>query len=309
MKTSIVHSPAAIAGGVLAAGGALALLVRDGFVTGFTLDHALMPVLVALTILTGHLMGSALRDWKPISFLAFAGLACLGSGLTVYETMGRRAEVRDVKVASAKQSVEEIARAAGDRDLMREIVKEAANKFAKECGTGVGTKCEGKAFTLRMRQASLEKLEERVDKLGTPPPVDPKAERAAALLALFGFAPKAVKANVAVFEPMVLPFFLELGSIFLFGYGVKRHRPATVKVVTSTPPDEGKKVPRLPAPSVSHEEQALRIALGKASGPVTNDELALLMGVTKGEASKRVRDHAHVVKRRRVGRQVAISLH
>ena len=309
MKTTMIHSPAAIAGGVLAAGGALALLVRDGFVTGFTLDHALMPVLVALTILTGHLMGAALRDWKPISFLAFAGLACLGSSLTVYETMGRRAEVRDVKVASAKQSVEEVARISRDLVLTRELVTESQKAVGLECASGRGKKCEGLTFVLNQRQASLEKLEGQMEHLGAPPPVDPKAERAAAFLALFGFAPKPVKANVAVFEPMVLPFFLELGSIFLFGYGVKRHRPATVKVATSTPPDEGKKVPRLPAPSISHEEQALRIALAKASGPVTNDELALLMGVTKGEASKRVRDHAHVVKRQRVGRQVAISLH
>ncbi|HRD77975.1 MAG TPA: helix-turn-helix domain-containing protein, partial [Hyphomicrobiaceae bacterium] len=50
-------------------------------------------------------------------------------------------------------------------------------------------------------------------------------------------------------------------------------------------------------------------ALERAHRPLSNDELAAAMGVTKSEASKRVAALAGMVRKERDGRRVAISLH
>jgi DNA-binding MarR family transcriptional regulator len=51
--------------------------------------------------------------------------------------------------------------------------------------------------------------------------------------------------------------------------------------------------------------------LSKTNRAVSNNELARLLAVTKGEASKRVSAAiaAGFVQRRRIGRKVAITLH
>jgi len=46
----------------------------------------------------------------------------------------------------------------------------------------------------------------------------------------------------------------------------------------------------------------------KAKRPVNNDELAALLGVTKGPASRKVAALNGVIRKERVGREVAISL-
>ena len=59
----------------------------------------------------------------------------------------------------------------------------------------------------------------------------------------------------------------------------------------------------------SDEARAVFAALILAGKPVTNDELARLMGTSKAEASKRVTALDGFVRRIRKGRSVEISLH
>jgi predicted transcriptional regulator len=57
--------------------------------------------------------------------------------------------------------------------------------------------------------------------------------------------------------------------------------------------------------------EQLRKLLTITKRPLSNNELARLLAVTKGEASKRVSAAiaAGFVQRRRIGREVAITLH
>lgn len=58
-----------------------------------------------------------------------------------------------------------------------------------------------------------------------------------------------------------------------------------------------------------HREQIeLRKAMYKAGKAVTNGELAKVLGVSPGEASKRVSAHPELFRRERRGREVKISL-
>lgn len=310
MKHTTVNSVPAIVGGTAAAGAAVALLVRDGWNTGFTLEHFLMPVLVGLTVLSAHLAWDAFRNWRELSGIAFAVLAVFGSLLTVYETTGRRAEVRDTKVASAQKSVEEVARISRDLVLTRELVAESQKAVGLECASGRGKKCDGLTFVLDQRQASLEKLEGLMEHLKAPAPVDPKAERVAFVAGLFHYDPIKVKAMVAGFDPMTFPMFLELSSIFLFGYGFNGRKATEVFSLKASEVAEqiSEVSTEVQEKPLSAEEIALIRALRKARRPVNNGELASFMGVSPSEASKRRAAYPHLVSEERVGREVRCAL-
>jgi predicted transcriptional regulator len=67
----------------------------------------------------------------------------------------------------------------------------------------------------------------------------------------------------------------------------------------------------LPEGVTAEDLENLRKLLTKTGRPVNNNEVARLMSVTKGEASKRVSAAvaAGLVQRRRVGREVSIAVH
>jgi predicted transcriptional regulator len=66
----------------------------------------------------------------------------------------------------------------------------------------------------------------------------------------------------------------------------------------------------VPADTTDAELEELRKLL-RTKGALTNNEIAELMGVVKSEASKRVSKAvaAGMVSRRRIGREVAVTLH
>jgi hypothetical protein len=305
MKTTYtLHSIPAIVGGTIAASGAVALLTRDAYQTGLTLDHALMPVLVGLTILTGHLAVQAIKEWKPLSFAGFLALAILGSGITVYETMGRRAETRDAKVAQAAKSVDQYAAIAADYRRASDLVSQAEAWVASECKSGVGAKCRGNQFVLSQRSAHAASLKAQLEQATAPAPVDPKADRAAAVAGLLGFSADVTKKAVQTFEPFVLPLFLELGAIILFGFGVGHRRVSSVSTVSEP---KGLSFER---PYTDEEIEELTRVLNGMGQPLTNDEVAAALRISKSEASKRVQkavDAGKVVKFR-AGRFNQISL-
>lgn len=291
-----VASPAAIVGGTAAAGGAVALLVRDAAVTGWTVDLMLMPVLVGLTILCGHHTSKALFRGRVLSAAGLAILAVFGSTLTVYETMGRRAEVRDAKVAVATDS-------ASQRSHLQQMLAEAEEnvtryrkRLSDECGSGKGKKCDGFAYTVKTWEAAVTGYKAEISSLGAPKPIDPKAERVAAIAAMFGvgISPDVIQRHVGVLEPLALPIFLELGSIILFGYGLGRGRKIEAPAPTRQPlPEIEVANDPLPlstssTPAYTRDEALADLATLVRAGqhPESQDWLAERWGRTKGCTSK-----------------------
>jgi hypothetical protein len=303
-----VHSYPSFVGGIVAAGFSVALLCSDGFANGFTFKHAAMPVLVGLTVLFAHEAWRAAKEWKVVSFVAFLALALFGSGAIISETMGRTAESRDAKVSEATKDVNAYAALLANLDRANKLVAEAESWVASECKTGLGPKCRGVTFTRDQRQAFADKLRKDAEAHKAPAPIDSKADRIAAIAALFGFGEGVVKKAVHTFEPFVLPLFLELGAIFLFGFGVRTRKvdvPVSVSVPAETP-----KALTFERPFTDEEIEQIRKILEGRSAPVTNDELAALAGVSKSEMSKRVNKavEAGKVLKFRNGRFNAISL-
>lgn len=293
-----IANPAAIVGGVAAAGGAIALLVRDAFVTGWTVELALMPVIVGLAILSGHLSWRALCGFRPLAAVGLTVLSILCSGFAVYETMGRRAEVRDVKVASAVDTEKR-------RQHLQTLLSEAEEILAKhrallsqECASGNGKRCSGLTYTTLTWESAVTGYQTQLAKLGPQTPADPKADRFAAVLSLFVGAKDAdIKRNVATFEPIALPLILEFGSMVLFGFGFssrRRREPiAAVAPAEQVTPAVEQLPPSSPKGGSLTKIEAERdlvtlLALGKAIP--SQDWLTERWGVGKGTVSKWLSD-------------------
>lgn len=291
-----IASPAAIVGGVAAAGGAIALLVRDAFVSGWSVDHALMPVLVGITILAGHLLWEALRRGRLIAALGLALLAIFGSSLTVIEAMGRRAEVRDVKVASAIDVETQRKQLRTMLTEAEEILGKHRALLATECASGKGKKCDGMTYTVLTWESAVAGYEAKLAKLGAPKPVDPKGERVAAVVAFFTSLKEGdVKQGVALLEPFAMPLFLELGSIVLFSFGFSSGRKKPIAAEAPAEQVTPVAAPKLPPPKggtmtklEAERDLVMLLALGKSIS--SQDELAERWGVGKGTASKWLSD-------------------
>jgi hypothetical protein len=232
----------------------------------------------------------------------------IGSTVIVSETMGRRAESRDAKVSEATKDVNAYAALLANLDRANKLVAEAESWVASECKTGLGPKCRGVTFTRDQRQAFADKLRKDAEAHKAPAPIDSKADRVAAFAALFGFGEGAVKKAVHMFEPFVLPLFLELGAIFLFGFGV-RTRSVIVPVSVSVPAETPKAL-SFEGPYTDDEIEQIKKVLNGLDKPVTNDQLAALLNCSKSESSKRWRAAAEagVVEAQRAGRYVHLRL-
>lgn len=305
-----IASPSAIVGGVAAAGGAIALLVRDAFVSGWSVDHALMPVLVGITILAGHLLWEALRRGRLIAALGLALLAIFGSGLTVIEAMGRRAEVRDVKVASAIDVETQRKHLRTMLTEAEEILARHRATLATECASGKGRKCDGMTYTVLTWESAVAGYETKLAKLGAPRPVDPKGERVAAVVAFFTSLKEGdVKQGVALLEPFAMPLFLELGSIVLFSFGFSsgRRKPIVAEAPAEqvTPVADHQPLPPKGGSKTKIEaERDLVMLLAMGTTIESQDWLADRWGVGKGTVSKWMVDWEErgIVTRAQAGR-------
>lgn len=282
-STTYLRSWPALAGGLIAGGAMTALLARDVLAGGLTVEIGLAPVVVLLTVLAAHLASQA--SWGLRAALTV--LAVLGSLWMVWESSGRRAELRDAKVGAVADVERERGRLRKMLSEAEEILSGHRKAADLECASGKGKLCEGKRYTASTWEAAVAGYEAKLKALPPPRPADAKADRLAALMAVAGFEPDAVRRVVGQVDPLLLAVLCELMTIafmrLAFGHRTVAQLPAPVS--------------RLPA--VSGDAETVIAALRRASRPVTNDELAALMNVTKSEASKRVRNcgnRVHVVK-------------
>ena len=283
------HTPAiswlpAIAGTGLCMG-AIGLLCSDALTTGhLTITHALQPLLVLGTVAAAVLAHKA--SWRsPLTCLLFLSLAALGSLATIYGTLGRQADTRDAKVGAALAENRTL-------ELRLGALETAKQDAARECKSGVGSKCANAS-------ARVDKLVGEMRELRTVSP-DPRADAIADLFHLVASADKVrTRQIVSAVDPLVLPLFLELGSILFFAVAFPR-RAARV----STPLD-GKCVETV-NPRAWSRADALRDFQRMRSAP-SQQVLAARWGVSEGCVSKWVSawEVSGAVRRLRDGREKA----
>lgn len=226
------HKWLAIAIGIAASGCALAILLQDALRSGvWTLEHGLIPGMVAIAVGAGHLVGSALKTRKYLSALGFAISFTLATLLTVYTSVSKQADISETAMAAATVSNE--LRQAKEADLS--IAKkrhEEANRMADREMTG--EKCGRRCTDWRLRAtevaANIRLLEGDLKSMDPPKPVAVGADKMAHIVSMFtALEVSRVKAMLLLLEPFTKALLFELTAIVAFGYGFGS-RPSVARV-------------------------------------------------------------------------------
>jgi hypothetical protein len=332
--TTTVRSWGAIALGCICAVGSAAVLfwyVRSP--ADITTNHVMIALSLIVTLGAGHFMWSSaeLSIGGVVRFASFLVLFVCGTAVCVSLSGGRSAEVLLRKELSAghenaKRTSQEAriiearsdlraAKAAADAAEAR--AQEATDKASEACASGAGPKCKGANLTAQAAKehsAEKAKLATAADshywlmigELGNMAPQQVAnadlMQIAKVISTIRGVDPHEVMQSVELLWPYVLALITEFGTIAFLNYGFGHRRRAVSDIKRELP----KQVTVTTAP-VTVSDPVL-VALKKAQRPVTNDELATLMGVSKAEASRRVSALNGTVRKMRKGRYVEISL-
>ena len=232
----------AIAVGCAATGGALAILLADPVMTGnWRLDHVLLPVIVAITIASGHLCGSALRGSQILPALGFALIFLVGTVLTVYSSVGAQksgAGARQDAVIAAHNA--EVASKRADLDRARLRLSQAEAMADREMtGSRCGPRCNDWRLRAKEVAARISQLDGELQGLGAKQVAPSRARPFAEALGVLGFDRAKVETIAATFEPFAFSLLFELTAIVAFSFGFShchQPRPASVEVPSEPMP-------------------------------------------------------------------------
>ena len=111
--------------------GAIGLLLADAIDTGrWTQEHALVPLVVGLTVATGYLASTALWRARLLAAIGFAVAFAIGTTITVLNGVGRQSEGVAVRMAEASRHNKVVADKAADLNRAR-LRLEQANQMAE----------------------------------------------------------------------------------------------------------------------------------------------------------------------------------
>lgn len=255
-------------------------------------------VILALPVLSTYARRD--RQWVATALLWLA--AIVGSAYTLNATIGRQSASRDAAVMSAETVIKQ-------RDalmLALDVEKQRRTDALTRCGTG--RVCHDSTTRLiGMHQLEIERIERQMASLTVATPQSGE-QRVAALLAMFAGLDATFAADlVALLAPCLLGLTLELSAFAaaMYGWHPDRQRlPATANVESETGKSTEKIAVDFPAPATHPVIEAL----ARAGRPVSNHELAKLMGVCDPESTKRRREVAGNLREWRDGRCVMIAL-
>jgi hypothetical protein len=218
----------AIAAGVAFTGGALNILLYDVVVLGhtWTMAHTLAVLTVTGVILAGELAREAWATRHYGSCLGFWLIVFVGTGLVVYNSVGRQAQANDTSTLSAEDRNDQ--RSATKTQLaehQRMLDEEQASKAAEVKRGGCGKVCQGFDATIAVYQSAVAGDEAKLKALGAIEPVTPEAEKFAELASQFGADKAKVKALAVLLVPFLYTLLFEYGSIRSWGYAARRNRP------------------------------------------------------------------------------------
>jgi hypothetical protein len=304
----------AITAGVAFTAGGLTILLGDVIAhhQEWNSYHALTILTVFGTIAAGHLMVDAGRARHYLSALGFFVLFMSGTGLVVYQSVGRQAETTDAKVLDAEASNQLIASKGADLAKAKSRFEDANRMADNEMrGERCGPRCKDWRQRATEVQALISQIEGEIRALGPQKPVAPKAEKMAAVAALFGADQQKAKAALMLLEPFLWTLFFEIGSIVSLGFAFRSRVSVSAPANDVAPPPTHRKP--LPAsvsqfPVIDFQQHKVLKALERQQGPVSNARLAELLGETEGEASKSWREVSEHLEIGRQGKELRIAL-
>lgn len=290
-----IRSKSAIALGALFALGTAYVLFEDVVRAGapVTTDHVITALVLVGTIASGHYL---VPVWEARRWVLSAGLSALfaaGTFICVTGSASRSAEHSAEKTAVVS-SVNEA------RTVLADALKTAQSErsqlwrdMSSECATGRGKRCDGARSSLAFADQHIAEIERDLAAAAPARVADAGLKHAARVFAFASQLPETEIENaLLLLWPFARAIVLELATIVFMGLGLghqAKETPETKETAQETAPEIMK-------------------TLKKLGKPVTNDELARAMGVSKGHASKMVAKLSGQVTKTRQGRHVAIAL-
>lgn len=253
------------------------------------------PIVWAVVISLPILATYARRDGQWVAMALIWLAAIVGSAYTLQATIGRQAASRDIAVATAADIVRQ--RDAVSRDL--ETTK--ANLEAARTRCGQGRTChESTRQLVAMYERQAAAHTAKLDALALPAPNAGERRIAWLLTVATGSNPETVSEIVAMLLPALFGLTLELAAFACAMYGwhpVCRDFPTV-----SAPAIERKMI------TYSRPSHPVLAALESVGKPLSNGELARLMNVSAGEASKRRKEVETQLRVWREGQHVMATL-
>ena len=210
----------ALVAGTLATAGALAILMQDAIRTNvWGLEHGLIPVLIAVQILTAHSVVNALRSRCWGSALGFALVATVATWGVLYTSVGKQSTVAAQNTAAAEDVNGRRTTLTKRLTANQEMLDGARVKMAKECASGRGSRCKGIEATVKVYEDAVAGNTAALAKIGPAKPVAPNADKMAELLAIITGATQAkIKHVLLLIEPFTYATIFELAALVSFGF-------------------------------------------------------------------------------------------
>ena len=316
MRTTIVRSWSAMAVGVAFTLVTCFVLMDDilRHNASVTTKHVMTLAVLFGAIYFGHRWWLELRQLRVGTTLGCAVLFLAGTLTCVVMSAGRNAEATMTKAAEANSANGDRTRAHTDWAEAKASYAAALAAETAECASGAGAKCSAKRITRMVRRGELDEADAKLRMQRPEQIANGDIKHAANLFAQLPFVAaeaRVIEATLLLLFPFIQSLFCEIAAIVGFSIALGHRK---VKVIEASVVDDKKALPipeklsPLKIKTVKDEAEEVIAALKKAGRPVSNEELAGLMAVSPGEASKRVSSLNGRVRRVRVGREVAISL-
>ena len=279
------------------------------------------------TISSGHMFWQQLRGWRVLPCVGLALLFVAGTFYCVVASAARNAEVGVSKALEIVSSNEQRHRLESEITLAQQDARKAKAAASKDCATGEGPVCRSLTKLATQADSHYWLLVGRLASSKPEQSANPGLQHAAHVLAVLPFVKadaREISRGLELFSPFLKALFLEIATVVFFGIGLG-HANLTDLTVTDDKVDKIGKAqqalqevlpPRKASVIIdrrpdSHDDVATILAvIGNLYRPITNTELAGLMGCSAAEASRRatVAESQGLIIRQRLGRHVAISL-
>ena len=322
---------AGVAGCAFAAGGLTILLGSDlTSPQDWQASQWLTILTVFGTIAAGHLMVDAARARHLFATLGFLVLFLSGTGLVVYSSVGRQVETAGTTTLSVEDNNTKIADKTEDLKAAR-ARRDYADRAADREMTGqrCGQRCKDWKTNAKDIGVVIKQLEAEIAALGPQKPVNAKAEAMADIVRLFPVP--ASKPQIVAVLTLLVPFlttlFFEVGAIVSLGFAFRQGKRPVLVAANDCPsvadnrqtsfayelpdpePPKGKKPRELPKGVIEFSNHPVIRALTDAGGSVrSHRELAQLLQMDEGAASRRRQEVEDQLEITRVGKQLRIAL-
>lgn len=225
----------AIAAGAAFTYGGLRIILGDQLTDPalWTTPVQLTVLMVFGTIAAGHLMRAAGEAKRYAAMAGFLVLFLAGTGLVVFNSVGRQAETSMLTESQADDAAERRITIKASLARAEAMLSEAQADLARECKSGRGKRCEGIEATIGVYSAAVKGHMADLEKIGAPKPVHAKATQGAKIAALLGADEAKAKAALLLIEPFLWTLFFEWGSIVSLGYACR-----SVRAITETTPSK-----------------------------------------------------------------------